>query len=215
MRLPVRMNIENRIFYPFLLIFLLFTALFGSVLYYNSYRSLLGQQTAVADLTLETITGEIREYGESSGREGILNACRRRGDVSLVIRDEAGVLLLGPESGAMESPWELSSRRDNPFGWKLSYVIDRSNFYDSLIDAQKYLLLATVALLVVTVQASVFVAANISEPIRRFSAVCAEVSREPQRAGQVELLGYYIHRGDEIAFPGLREDAFRPAEAHR
>ena len=49
MRLPVRMNIENRIFYPFLLIFLLFTALFGSVLYYNSYRSLLGQQTAVAD----------------------------------------------------------------------------------------------------------------------------------------------------------------------
>lgn len=156
MRLPVRMNIENRIFYPFLLIFLLFTALFGSVLYYNSYRSLLGQQTAVADLTLETITGEIREYGESSGREGILNACRRRGDVSLVIRDEAGVLLLGPESGAMESPWELSSRRDNPFGWKLSYVIDRSNFYDSLIDAQKYLLLATVALLVVTVQASVF-----------------------------------------------------------
>ena len=44
MRLPVRMNIENRIFYPFLLIFLLFTALFGSVLYYNSYRSLLGQQ---------------------------------------------------------------------------------------------------------------------------------------------------------------------------
>ena len=100
MRLPVRMNIENRIFYPFLLIFLLFTALFGSVLYYNSYRSLLGQQTAVADLTLETITGEIREYGESSGREGILNACRRRGDVSLVIRDEAGVLLLGPESGA-------------------------------------------------------------------------------------------------------------------
>ena len=198
MRLPVRMNIENRIFYPFLLIFLLFTALFGSVLYYNSYRSLLGQQTAVADLTLETITGEIREYGESSGREGILNACRRRGDVSLVIRDEAGVLLLGPESGAMESPWELSSRRDNPFGWKLSYVIDRSNFYDSLIDAQKYLLLATVALLVVTVQASVFVAANISEPIRRFSAVCAEVSREPQRAGQDELLGYYIHRGDEI-----------------
>ena len=70
------------------------------------------------------------------------------------------------------------------------------------------MILAAVAMLVIIVQASVLIAHNISDPIRRLSEVCQSISGDPSR-GDVEA--EYRNKGDEVgqlarSFQKMMED---------
>lgn len=90
----------------------------------------------------------------------------------------------------------LAQATDPQLGWEISYRLDNSALQERFIEEQKYMILAAVAMLVIIVQASVLIAHNISDPIRRLSEVCQSVSESPE---QEELdMEEYLGKADEV-----------------
>ncbi len=195
----IRLDIENKILIPFVIISFLFTGTFGGILFYNGYRAQFEREYLNARLLLESVTSEIEHYGIASSRESILSTCAARADKGFFIYDEQGVALLeGRDRSAMREEWVLLSRADNRYRWTLCYILDRAVFYDDLIENQRYMIIATIALLIITVQAGIFIAYNISDPIRRLSEACARISRDPALTAGRHLADDYRQRRDEI-----------------
>lgn len=73
------------------------------------------------------------------------------------------------------------------------------------------MILAAVAMLVIIVQASVLIAHNISDPIRRLSEVCQSVSESPEQEelDMEEYLGK-ADRGGPVGRAFARDDGEHP-----
>ncbi len=197
--LKFKLDIENKILIPFLIISFLFTGTFGGILFYNGYRAQFEREYLNARLLLESVTSEIEHYGIASSRESILRTCAARADKGFFIYDENGVPLLeGSDRSQMREEWVLLSRANNRYHWTLCYILDRAEFYDDLIENQRYMIIAAIALLIITVQAGIFIAYNISDPIRRLSEACERISRAPGLTAGQQLADDYRQRRDEI-----------------
>ena len=197
--IKLRLDIENKILLPFLIISVLFTVIFSGILFYTGYRGQLETAQLNARLLLESVTSEIEHDSITSSKQTILRTYAARADKGLFIYDTDGTpLLSGGTRENIGQQWVLLSRSDNRYGWTLSYIIDRAIFYDELIEKQKYTILATIALLIITVQSGIFIAYNISDPVRRLTEACERISRDPGLTQGRHLSDDYRLRGDEI-----------------
>ncbi|MFV0496910.1 MAG: sensor histidine kinase [Candidatus Fimivivens sp.] len=211
----IKLDIENKILIPFLIISFLFTSTFGGILFYNGYRAQLKTEQLNARLLLESVTSEIEHYGTASSRRAILRTSAARAGNRLFIYDENGAPLLeSSDRTQMREEWVLLSRTDNRYGWTLCYILDRADFYDDLIENQRYMIIATIALLIITVQAGIFIAYNISDPIRRLTEACERISLNPCLTAAQPLATDYRQRRDEIGRLAVSFDSML-ADIHR
>lgn len=206
-RKPFRLDIENKILIPFVCISLATVMCFCAILYFTEYRMKLGAQRSEAETLLGYIQAdlELEDYRQDPTRLLEKYQAHYNGD-SLYIYDRDGRLLLGSEGG--EDLEVLAQVTDESLGWTISYRMDRGEVRSAFIEEQKYMILAAVAMLVIIVQASVLIAHNISDPIRRLSEVCQSISGDPSR-GDVEA--EYRNKGDEVgqlarSFQKMMED---------
>lgn len=206
-RKPFRLDIENKILIPFVCISLATVMCFCAILYFTEYRMKLSAQRSEAETLLGYIQAdlELEDYRQDPTRLLEKYQAHYNGD-SLYIYDRGGRLLLGSEDG--ENLEVLAQVTDDSLGWTISYRMDRGEVRSAFIEEQKYMILAAVAMLVIIVQASVLIAHNISDPIRRLSEVCQSISGDPSR-GDVEA--EYRNKGDEVgqlarSFQKMMED---------
>lgn len=206
-RKPFRLDIENKILIPFVCISLATVMCFCAILYFTEYRMKLSAQRSEAETLLGYIQAdlELEDYRQDPTRLLEKYQAHYNGD-SLYIYDRGGRLLLGSEGG--EDLGVLAQVTDESLGWTISYRMDRGEVRSAFIEEQKYMILAAVAMLVIIVQASVLIAHNISDPIRRLSEVCQSISGDPSR-GDVEA--EYRNKGDEVgqlarSFQKMMED---------
>lgn len=206
-RKPFRLDIENKILIPFVCISLATVMCFCAILYFTEYRMKLSAQRSEAETLLGYIQAdlELEDYRQDPTRLLEKYQAHYNGD-SLYIYDRGGHLLLGSEDG--EDLEVLAQVTDESLGWTISYRMDRGEVRSAFIEEQKYMILAAVAMLVIIVQASVLIAHNISDPIRRLSEVCQSISGDPSR-GDVEA--EYRNKGDEVgqlarSFQKMMED---------
>lgn len=206
-RKPFRLDIENKILIPFVCISLATVMCFCAILYFTEYRMKLSSQRSEAETLLGYIQSdlELEDYRQDPTRLLEKYQAHYNGD-SLYIYDRGGRLLLGSEDG--EDLEVLAQVTDESLGWTISYRMDRGEVRSAFIEEQKYMILAAVAMLVIIVQASVLIAHNISDPIRRLSEVCQSISGDPSR-GDVEA--EYRNKGDEVgqlarSFQKMMED---------
>ena len=206
-RKPFRLDIENKILIPFVCISLATVMCFCAILYFTEYRMKLSAQRSEAETLLGYIQAdlELEDYRQDPARLLEKYQAHYNGD-SLYIYDRGGRLLLGSEDG--ENLEVLAQVTDESLGWTISYRMDRGEVRSAFIEEQKYMILAAVAMLVIIVQASVLIAHNISDPIRRLSEVCQSISGDPSR-GDVEA--EYRNKGDEVgqlarSFQKMMED---------
>lgn len=206
-RKPFRLDIENKILIPFVCISLATVMCFCAILYFTEYRMKLSAQRSEAETLLGYIQAdlELEDYRQEPTRLLEKYQAHYNGD-SLYIYDRGGRLLLGSEDG--ENLEVLAQVTDESLGWTISYRMDRGEVRSAFIEEQKYMILAAVAMLVIIVQASVLIAHNISDPIRRLSEVCQSISGDPSR-GDVEA--EYRNKGDEVgqlarSFQKMMED---------
>lgn len=206
-RKPFRLDIENKILIPFVCISLATVMCFCAILYFTEYRMKLSAQRSEAETLLGYIQAdlELEDYRQDPTRLLEKYQAHYNGD-SLYIYDRDGLLLLGSEGG--EDLEVLAQVTDESLGWTISYRMDRGEVRSAFIEEQKYMILAAVAMLVIIVQASVLIAHNISDPIRRLSEVCQSISGDPSR-GDVEA--EYRNKGDEVgqlarSFQKMMED---------
>ena len=192
-----RPDIENKILIPFVCISLATVICFCAILYFTEYRVKLAAERQSAQTLIGYIQSdlELEVYRQSPAR--LLEKYRDhyRG-TGLFIYDREGNLLLGQEDPALEEMEPLAQTTDPQLGWRIVYRMDEGAMQEQFIEEQKYMILAAVALLIIIVQASVLIAHNISDPIRRLSEVCQNVSGNPGlEAPEVEE---YRKKGDEV-----------------
>ena len=192
-----RMDIENKILIPFVCISLATVICFCAILYFTEYRVKVAAERENASTLIGYIQADLELEDYRQDPKKLLAKYRNHytGD-SLFIYDEQGELLLGKPGVDAEDLEVLAQATDPQLGWEISYRLDNSALQERFIEEQKYMILAAVAMLVIIVQASVLIAHNISDPIRRLSEVCQSVSESPE---QEELdMEEYLGKADEV-----------------
>lgn len=199
------MTIENKILAAVLFICVLSVLCFGILLFYNGYNKKLTQEKQTGEALVGDICSNIDTLWRLTDTATILEVCTNPKDAGLHLYDSAGAPLIGQVAYDLLPAGDIvAESTDNALGWHVCYVVDRAEFDAALLEDQKYIIIATIALLIITVQVGVFVSYNISEPVRRLAEVCRAISRNPADAapGQVES---YAARHDEI---GQLADSF-------
>lgn len=192
-----RMDIENKILIPFVSISLAIVVCFCAILYFTEYRMKVAGERENAQTLIGYIQAdlELADYRRDPAKLLEKYRSHYKGD-SLFICDENGDLLLGQANAPLDEMEVLAQIAAPQLGWQISYRMDRGAVQAQFIEEQKYMILAAVAMLVVIVQASVLIAHNISDPIRRLSEICQNVSGNPgQENPEVEE---YLNKGDEV-----------------
>lgn len=192
-----RMDIENKILIPFVCISLATVICFCVILYFTEYRVKVAAERENAQTLIGYIQAdlELEDYRQDPKRLLAKYRSHYTGD-SLFIYDTDGELLLGKPGVDAEEMEVLAQTTDPRLGWEISYRLDKSALQERFIEEQKYMILAAVAMLVIIVQASVLIAHNISDPIRRLSEVCQSVSASPE---QEDLdVEEYLGKADEV-----------------
>ncbi|MEG1932043.1 MAG: hypothetical protein RR075_02925, partial [Pygmaiobacter sp.] len=195
--MKLRLNIENKILLPFLALSMLSILCFGGILFYSGYNQKMNQNLTSANHLVRYVEEDINTLSQLADEETIVQKYRRLGQEALYLFDASGEPLLG-EMRYADIPAEniIAESHHNALNWRVCYLVDQDEFLNSLLEDQKYIIIATIALLIITVQVSIFVAYNISEPIRRLSETCKEISEHPDHpSGKVEE---YAGRHDEI-----------------
>ncbi len=190
------LSIENKILIPFVLISLVSVAGFCAVLYSTEYGVKLETETEIARSLDGYLQADINAGEFWKDPQALLEKYRScyQGD-SLFLYDSSGRLLFSRRTPG-DAELVLADSSDNRLGWRMVYSLDQHALRSSFIEEQRYLILGVVALLIIIIQASVFIAYNISDPIRQLSRICTQVSTSPDRGE--DLNAEYTRRRDEV-----------------
>ena len=196
LRRMLPLDIENKILIPFAAISLATVVCFCIILYFTEFQVKVETQRQEAQTLLHYLQTdlELEEYRREPER--LLDKYREdyRSDC-LFIYGPAGQLLMGDPEADVDAMELLAQISDPALGWQVRCYLDRGELGSTFIEEQKYMILAAVAMLLAIVQASVLIAHNISDPIRRLSEVCRSISRHPEQGNT--LPEEYLNKTDE------------------
>ncbi|MGP1349567.1 MAG: sensor histidine kinase [Stomatobaculum sp.] len=192
----LRFSIENKILLPFVSITLISILAFCLIFFFTEYQLKLNAETAAAQTLTETLNIEI---DRSADPDEALQLLRRDPRFSasrnLFLYDRHGIPLFAPRA-AGENELILTDSTENRLDWRIRCSLDRKNLIFTILEEQRYMILAAIAMMLVIVQTSTLIAYNISNPIRELSALCTRISREPEAAAPG--VGEYADRSDEV-----------------
>lgn len=212
----LKLDIENKILIPFMILAILPITILGIVSYWNGYQllfhdrlqsreELLGEALAYIEMIeSRVLEGEVSLADGKEEAETIFRNMKR----SNLILLEGDRFLIGDETSLDQSVRKkiLESkaafvdagnhryllRHYDKWNWTLVMSISKSIFLEELIAIQKYTLLLTIIFLVLSMQSIIFIAHHISKPIKYFAEVCRKVELGNLKV-KVDL-----NRGDEI-----------------
>jgi len=195
MKWKISSTIENKILFPFVFISMITVLCFCGILYRTEYDVKLRTEALNAQSLVEYINADIDTDGDWQSSNDLLEkyADGYRGD-SLFLYDAQGKLLFSRRELG-DSELVLWDSRDNRLSWRVLYTLDQRTVRVEFLEEQRYMILAAVAMLLIIVQASVFIAYNISAPLRQLSKVCTLLSRDP--GASEDLAVEYTRRRDE------------------
>ncbi|ABR49128.1 multi-sensor signal transduction histidine kinase [Alkaliphilus metalliredigens QYMF] len=200
----MRLDIENKILIPFMALLILSIATLGFVSYWNGYQLLLNNEIqniskhlkemalhiddiqAQADLNemeLQAAQLSLIQYYDEVGRDGVF------------IKNEDGLLVnhFKDEAEWLDSFYPIARENKKgtfqlekdvfvyqsyePWGWVLGYGLSKRMFSQEVLEAQKYVILLAIVSLIFSMQASIFIAYNISKPIKLLAELCDKIGQ--------------------------------------
>lgn len=201
MKFRIKLDIENKILIPFMLLAILPITILGIVSYWNGYQvlfndrvhtqemllretmqqiMLLDQQVQEGQLTIEEAKSKAAEDLQRLGRSNMA-VFHQQGYVmktSAFFTDLVRERVAHSESGrAEDKKMHFVFERYPSWGWTVIYGIEKAYFPDELIEIQKYTLLITIIFLVLSMQSIIFIAHHISKPIKYFAEVCKRIEQ--------------------------------------
>ena len=222
----MRIDIENKILIPFMILIILSIFTLGIVSYWNGYQLLLKNEVENSFQNLKEMLFfadyihkevEARELTEEEGKRVVLDYYKRLEKENLVIfdghnfvlngfnEDEAEVRVMIEEAlNSNQQPLYVENyifiyRKYDPWNWTLGYRLNKGIFSHEVLEGQKYVLLLAIISLIFSMQAAIFISHNISNPIRLLVDVCDKIA---QGSFQEKI---EIKRKDEI---GMLANAF-------
>lgn len=211
-----KLDIENKILIPFMILAILPITILGIVSYWTGYQLLIGDRVKTQEallngaiLYIETINEEV-ENGRmplSEAKAKALEYFRKAEGNNLAVLEGGQYVYSDSEAFSAELPEIIEQNPDQSFDydskryifqdfeewdWTVVLWFDKSFFLEELISIQKYTLLLTIIFLVLAMQAIIFIAHHISKPIKYFAEVCKKIEIGNLKE-KVDL-----SRGDEI-----------------
>lgn len=189
-------KIENEIMLPFILVGILVTGAFSVISVYNGYTMKMEAQREYAKTAFRNINMDLVYMNGRMDEARLEEKYRLYADSAMRITTRDGRVLTGDETFSEGNKVVLAEDTGNPYGWKLQYVLDKSKFNNDILEEQSYVIVGAVASLLIIVQVSVFLAWNLTKPIRNMSAACREIDKD--REGYREYRFEEVRRRDEI-----------------
>ena len=214
--MKLKLDIENKILIPFMVLAILPITILGIVSYWNGYQLLFHDRIKSQEAFLqeamtymemvdrEVLDGTISLHAGQTQAEAFFTQMNRD---NMYILDSNRLILGNEEALPSESIGKIRKRGgstvdigNNRFlvdtydrwNWTVALSVSKSIFLEELISIQKYTLLLTIIFLVLSMQSIIFIAHHISKPIKYFADVCKKVELGNRRV-KVD-----INRGDEI-----------------
>lgn len=200
MKYRLKLDIENKILIPFMLLAILPITILGIVSYWNGYQVLFNDRVSTQEMLLRETMQHIT-FLDQQVEEGLLTMeeakgrtaedLRRLNRSNMAILDQQGYILKTSDfftdavknqvenstGGCEDKKMRFIFKEYSPWGWRVVYGIEKSYFPDELIEIQKYTLLITIIFLVLSMQSIIFIAHHISKPIKYFAEVCKRIEQ--------------------------------------
>ncbi len=211
-----KLDIENKILIPFMVLVILPITILGIVSYWNGYQLLFHERIKSQDVLLgeaaiylEMIDEKVLKH-DITLEEGKLAAITYFLQIdrdNMAIIDEDGFVIVNRNWLSDEAVKKIQSsekkmldvgkrrylfKKFEPWNWTIVMSVSKSFFPEELISIQKYVLLLTIIFLVLSMQSIIFIAHHISKPIKYFAEVCKKI----ELGNLKEKVN--INRGDEI-----------------
>ena len=218
----MKLDIENKILIPFMILIILSITSLGAVSYWNGYRLLTdNQKKNMTENLVETIhyiealNKEVQNQKLSvdNAKSKALNYYEGLNQAGLVVWEGNNLLLnrfeLNYPMNDIQSDISIDIiENDNtvftytyfsPWDWTIGYGLTKNIFSEELVAIQKYNLLIVIVSLIISMQATILIAYNLSKPIRSLADTCNRIAQ-----GNFEEK-IFIRRTDEI---GVLANAF-------
>jgi len=224
-----KLDIENKILIPFMILIVLPLIIVGVVSYWNSYQLMLNEslknqqnvlKSAVAYLGVQNKDIESGIISLDEGKAKAIAYFKSVSPENMAIIDNGEYVLntngfdvLGALKGIDLYGIEITEDQHyvytlgsfESWNWTIILTTDKSILSEDLIDVQKYTVLLIIIFLVLSMQAIIFIAHHISRPIKYFAEVCRKIEKGHLNE-KVD-----IHRGDEI---GVLANSFNNMIGH-
>lgn len=212
MKWKLSATIENKILVPFVCISIVTVICFCYMMYRVEYDVKLRTEAVNAQALVDYVNSDINAGQYWREPADILKkyAEHYRGD-SLFLYDAGGELIFSRRDLG-DAELTLGDSTANCLGWRVRYSLNREALQLEFIEEQRYMILAAVAMLLIIVQASVFISYHISAPLRQLSKMCTLISRDPELSEDLSV--EYTRRRDETgqlasAFQAMMESLRR------
>lgn len=216
----MKLNIENKILMPFVLLFLISQTVLLATSFRNDYKLIIDNQFRSMDESVRQLVRSL-DHGFANGelngenRTYILDKVDTMMGHTIIIEWNGKELLNGAgyeliidsleEMGTVEgiahlqnSDYLFSYYYYAPLGWSMTVLSDKTALLSFFYESYKYNILTGIIFLTLSLQITVFVAANITKPIKRLVKFCLSI-------GEGHKDRIYLNRQDEI---GQLNEAF-------
>lgn len=189
-------QIENEIMLPFIVVGILVTGAFSVISVYNGYTMKMEAEREYAKTAFRNINMDLFYMNGKMDEAQMEEKYSLYGDNALRITAEDGRVIAGSETLLKGGQVVLAEDQNNPYGWKLQYVLDKREFNNAILEEQSYVIVGAVASLLIIVQVSVFLAWSLTKPIRSMSAACREIDKDKKSYREYRF--EEVRRRDEI-----------------
>lgn len=221
----LKLDIENKILIPFIIILLLTIGSLGIVSYWNGYQTVSEHQKKNIEDYLNAAVFLIDEMNdlvesgamsESKAKEKVLKLIISQNKANMIViednstivdtsynenlyRESISSRLSNDERVINNKDWIFIYKNYEDWDWIIGFVMKKNIFSEELLAIQKNTLLIAIIALVFSMQSTIFIAHNISKPIKLLADMCNKIAKGNLR----EKIS--INRKDEI---GILASAF-------
>ncbi len=195
----MKLDIENKILIPFMVLAIIPILIMGIISYWNGYQLLLNDKIMILENNLSEsiaymeILNEKVENGIMTINQGKAEARKYFSGIdkeNMIILDGENTIfnntnfnidslknMISSEPGQVHNQNRLLFMHDTFDNWNWTFIfgIDKTIFSNELLRIQKYILLIAVISLVISMQAIIFIAHSISKPIKKFADICKRI----------------------------------------
>ncbi len=200
----MKLDIENKILIPFLILVIIPILAVGIVSYKGSYHLFLENKIMEMQSDIDEVS-RIIELNKNFGREDIINHIKDLKQTRIIIIDHSGNLVYSDydiKNTAIINKRLLESSSDKYIklniqnkpknetvkfmflfkkvsskNWYIGTGVILNDVTSSLLDIQKYTILVAIIFAIIAVELTIAIAHNLSKPIKKLADVCNKISK--------------------------------------
>lgn len=222
----MRIDIENKILIPFMILLIISILMLGIVSYLNGYQLLLENEIENSSNNLQEMILFIENArdnteGEDEIKKFVLQYYNGLEKNNLIIFNSDEILLNTYNNKNENNDWIINLMKESLYNnkkslstkeyiftyliydewnWILGYRLNKDIFFYEVLESQKYIILIAIVSLIFSMQAAILIAYNISKPIKMLAELCDKIVDQGSFQEKIK-----IKRKDEI---GILANAF-------